>query len=374
MIMFRRRRVYSGNGFRHPSRIVVWAKAHKKVLIPGALAILILVSVGATALYKTLDKQEKPAAAKQQHKQETAKKPEAPKFYSPLTGLEVTKEQSEKPVTAIMIENSPDARPQSGMIDAGVIFEAVAEGGITRFQVLYQELGPMLIGPVRSLRPYYLEWAAAFDPAIVHIGGSANALKEVRNGSHKDADQFFNAQYFWRATDRYAPHNVYTSFEKLNEMNKAKGFTKSKFTSFPRKKDGPVKVPTASSINVNVSSYLYNSSYLYDKASNSYRRSEGGELHMDRESKKQLSPKVVVVMKVEETTVLEDGYRQSIKAIGSGEAIIFQDGQAIVGTWQKPGMRDQITFKDAGGKPINLVAGQTWITAIPKENSVTWQP
>ena len=82
---------------------------------------------------------------------------EIPKFYSPLTGADTTEEATKRPITAIMIENSPEARPQSGLKQGGVIYEAIAEGGITRFVVLYQESRPQLIGPVRSVRPYYVE-------------------------------------------------------------------------------------------------------------------------------------------------------------------------------------------------------------------------
>ncbi|MEO5949287.1 MAG: DUF3048 domain-containing protein, partial [Candidatus Saccharimonas sp.] len=165
----------------------------------------------------------------------TTKKVVAPVYYSPLTGLEVADEAiTKQAVTGIMIENSPDARPQSGLKDAGIIYEAVAEGGITRFLAIYQEAKPQLIGPVRSVRMYYVDWIAAYNASIAHIGGSAAALKEVRNGSYRDIDQFFNAPYYWRATDRYAPHNVYTSFAKLDALNAAKGYTSSSFTGFTR--------------------------------------------------------------------------------------------------------------------------------------------
>lgn len=160
------------------------------------------------------------------------KKPEPTKFYSPLTGNEVGDEATTKrEVTAIMIENSPDARPQSGLKDSGIVFEAIAEGGITRFLALYQEQQPGLIGPVRSVRPYYIDWAAPFDASIAHIGGSYNALQSAQ-WTIKDIDQFFNAGAYWRASDRYAPHNVYTSFERLNALNEQKGYTSSTFTSF----------------------------------------------------------------------------------------------------------------------------------------------
>ena len=123
-------------------------------------------------------------------------KTEAPKYYSPLTGVALAEEVlTKRHVTAVMIENSPDARPQSGLKDAGIVYEAIAEGGITRFLALYQESRPGLVGPVRSVRPYYVEWGAAYDAAVAHIGGSARALQMIRSGNYGlDIDQFFERE------------------------------------------------------------------------------------------------------------------------------------------------------------------------------------
>jgi hypothetical protein len=300
--------------------------------------------------------------------------PPAAKFYSPLTGLEVADEAATKmPATAIMIENSPDARPQSGLKSAGVVFEAIAEGGITRFLALYQQEKPQLIGPVRSVRLYYVQWLAPFEPSVAHVGGSLFALKEVRNGHYRDIDQFFNGGSYWRATDRYAPHNVYTSFARLDALNAKKGYTSSNIAGFSRKDEAPSKTPNATHINVAISGPLYNSSYTYDAASNSYLRSEGGAPHMDREAG-QISPKTVVVMNVDMKLVMEDGYREQITAVGSGKATIFQDGIVTVGTWTKKDPSSQITFATPDGKDIPLDRGQTWLTAIPNgQGSVSWQ-
>ena len=130
----------------------------------------------------------------------TAKK-KPTKFYSPLAGLEVADEAPTKqPVTGVMIENSPDARPQSGLSGAGIVYEAVAEGGITRFLAVYQGAKPGLIGPVRSLRLYYLSWGAQYQASIAHVGGSPNALDTVRSSGYRDIDQFFNGGSYWRPT------------------------------------------------------------------------------------------------------------------------------------------------------------------------------
>lgn len=302
-----------------------------------------------------------------------AEKPK-PKFYSPLTGDPVADEAATKQaVTGIMIENSPSARPQSGLKNSGIVFEAIAEGGITRFLVLYQQQKPQTIGPVRSLRLYDIDWFAPFDASICHVGGSAAALNEVRNGQYRDLDQFFNADSYWRVSDRPAPHNVYTSFDKIDALNQSKGYTTSTFTGFPRTDGKPVKKPDAGNIDVTISSTLYNSSYTYDAKTNKYARFEGGVAHLDREEG-QITPSVVITMHVDETTVLEDGYRESIVTTGSGKAEIFQNGTVINGTWSKSGTFDQLKFSDEAGNELKLVRGQTWISAVPNDGGrVTWQ-
>jgi hypothetical protein len=347
-----------------------WISTHRTLSLVIVGAILVLAA-GITA-YAILS--QKPATVTQAPAAKPKPKPAAPKYYSPLTGLSVKDEAATKqPVSAIIIENSPDARPQSGLKKSGVVYEAIAEGGITRFLTLYQQEKPQLIGPVRSLRPYYVDWLAAYNPTVVHIGGSAAALKEIRNGSYRDVDQFFNAGSYWRVTDRYAPHNVYTSFEKIDALNTQKGYTESHFTGFTRIDGKPSETPDATSVDINISSALYNTTYAYDKASNTYPRSQGGAPHLDREDG-QIAPTVVIAMKVQRSTFMEDGYRENFTTIGSGEATIFQNGTAQTVTWTKKDKTSQITFQDAEGKDVPLVRGQTWIAAVPNgSGSVSWK-
>jgi len=350
-------------------RLLHWIKTHRllAIIIVGIILIATAAATTYVILSQPMSKPAKVAASKPKPKPVV-------KFYSPLTGVEVPTEAATKQaVTAIMIENSPDARPQSGLKDAGIVFEAIAEGGITRFLTLHQEDKPQLIGPVRSLRMYYVDWLAPFNASVAHVGGSAAALAEIRNGNYRDIDQFFNAGSYWRATDRYAPHNVYTSFERLDALNAAKGYTTSSFTGFPRADGKPAASPNATSVSINISGPLYNSTYAYDATTNHYNRSLAGVPHVDREGG-QITPSVVIALKVNEVTVMEDGYRQSITTTGSGEATIFQNGIATPATWTKADRASQLTFTDAAGKPIALNRGQTWIAAVPNSHgSVAWQ-
>lgn len=353
-----------------------WLRAHKKAVLFSSLGVVVAIGGSAVALWQFGFFS--PASTQETNVAQSVTEPEPEPviYYSPLTGNIVASEmQTTQAVTGIMIENSPDARPQSGIKDSGVVFEAIAEGGITRFLVIYQEQKPELIGPVRSVRMYYVDWIAAFNASVAHIGGSAAALEEVRNGTYRDIDQFFNPAAYWRATDRYAPHNVYTSFSRLDALNAQKGYTSSSFDGFPRDDSEAVseELRTATSIDVTMSSYLYNSHYDYNAVTNTYDRSQGGAPHLDREAG-QISPRVVVVMKVAEELVLEDGWREQINTIGQGTAYIFQNGSVTEATWKKTSKTSQIQFLSADGEPISLARGQTWISAVPESSGgVDWR-
>jgi hypothetical protein len=353
------------------TRLVSWIKTHKRIalIILGAFVIL----AGAViALLVLLSRPPATVVAQLSPEVDIVLLPE--KYYSPLTGEEVADEAATRQaVTAIMIENSPSARPQSGIKQAGVVYEAIAEGGITRFLTLHQQDKPQMIGPVRSLRMYYVDWLAPYNASIAHVGGSAASLTEIRNGKYRDIDQFFNGAYYWRATDRWAPHNVYTSFEKLDALNAAKGYTESTFTGFSRVDGQPSDNPTASSIAMDISGPAYNVDYAYDAANNRYNRTLGGKPHLDREDG-QVTPSVVIALKVDMVKVLEDGYRESITTLGTGNAVIFQNGNVQEVTWHKADRMSPITFTNAAGEDVPLVPGQTWISAVPNGiGAVAWQ-
>jgi hypothetical protein len=309
-----------------------------------------------------------PKPVKQTVKKETPPPPAVP-ITSTLTGLTIPDASiNKRPVTAVMIENSLDARPQAGIGQAGVVFEAIAEGGITRFLTLFQDSEPDYIGPVRSVRPYYVQWLAGFDAAVAHVGGSADALAMLKRGEAKDLDQFANPGPYHRVSNRFAPHNMYSSVVALRELQTKKGFT-STYSGFLRKSEAKSAAPTASSIDFNISSAVYNPHYDYDAATNTYKRSEGGKPHLDEKSG-QIAPKVVVALTMAQGS---NGIYTTYGNLGSGQAHIFQDGVVTIGTWTKTGAKDQIVFKDASGAPIKLNPGQTWISVVGNSNRISYK-
>ncbi|MBR5419471.1 DUF3048 domain-containing protein [Candidatus Saccharibacteria bacterium] len=303
-------------------------------------------------------------------------------YYSRLTGAEVnSKEAAERPATCIMIENSTAARPQSGLKDAGIIYEAVAEGGITRFMAIFQEASPQYIGPVRSVRMAYVELAKPYHCSIAHVGGAKNAVGLIRNNSaFRDIDQFFNDSSYWRIRSRYSPHNVYTSFEKLDALNYKKGYRSSEFAGFTRVKiNSEPEVPEkkANKITIQMSGPLYNPVYTYDKNTNKYLRAyQSGGAHYDmateKGSKTQNAPDVVIAMKV--TAYARAGTKYSdYTTTGIGDAYIFQNGGVISARWERKDKDSELRFVDTSGNDIALNRGQTWISLYPSNGKVTWE-
>jgi hypothetical protein len=347
-------------------------KAEKIMALSGVL--LIIASVFGCALYVSGYK-EPPEVKVVAHKKPPPPKPTT--VASPLTGAQIDPALSKRPVTGIMIENSLDARPQSGLQDAGIVFEAIAEGGITRFIALFQETRPAYIGPVRSLRPYYIDFATPFDAAIAHVGGSPEALAQIRSGG-KDLDQFFNSGAYWRQPTRDAPHNVYTSFDRMDALNQSKGYISSTFIGWPRKTEAKLKTTAITSIDLAISSSLFNARYDYDAASNSYMRSEGGKPHIvtasaDDKAGVQLHPKVVIAL-VMDYGIEADGKHSEYQTSGSGKLYVFQDGGMQIGTWSKADRPSQFVFTSDNGTALKLDPGQTWVSIVSAASKISYKP
>lgn len=348
-----------------------WRPTRKQTVL--GLSLFVLLSGGAmTAAILLKPVPAKPVVSK------TPVKPAAPPkplvVPSALSGLPVDPAVNQRPVIGVMIENSEAARPQSGLKDASVVFEAIAEAGITRFLALYQDNQPANVGPVRSARPYFVQWAMGFDAAYAHVGGSPQALQNIKEWGTRDLDQFANSGAYHRISSRAAPHNMYSGIDGLTRLAQSKGYTQSTFTGFIRKaKEEPAKVPTAKSISLKISGPAYNVQYEYDGVTNSYKRIMAGSPHIDANSGSQLAPKVVIAL-VTPYGLAADGYHSTYQAIGNGQAYVFQDGTVTQGQWSKTSVNAQLVLTDASGQPLKLNAGQTWLTAVGTAGTVTYAP
>ncbi|MBQ3294848.1 DUF3048 domain-containing protein [Candidatus Saccharibacteria bacterium] len=339
-----------------------------------------------------------------------------PKFYSRLSGEPLASESDlSAPTFCVQIPNGADgARPQVGLTDAKVVFEAIAEAGITRFAAIFQN-PPAVVGPIRSLRIYYLNWDTPFDCTVVHAGGADDAISALRAYGHRDLTE--NYSYMWRSDTNYTLNrrwnNLFTSGEYLTAFNNSKGYYSSDIKGFPRflpeaayknkvdiqavnrlkidtPADGNTDALTAKVTHITFSfgaAPNFNPVYDYNPETNSYDRSyatgaahesydcsgQSGEITPETVcSLKRLSPKVVIAMIVQERKAAYDNYHEDISAIGAGDAYVFQNGDVILATWEKASKEAQIIFRDKDGSEIQLVPGRTWISAVPAYGSVAY--
>jgi hypothetical protein len=304
---------------------------------------------------------------------------------------------------AVMIENHQESRPQSGLSSADVVYEAVAEGGITRFMGMYLcAFGDIQLGPVRSARTYFLDWLSEYDPLYAHVGGAntpgpANALGQIIDYKIKDLNQFgIGYPTFWRDYQRLGrpvatEHTMYTTTKKLWDIGEKKGwgvadalgvrwdknFVPWKFL----KKDEAVNGAAASKVTVNFweSQKDYQVEWNFDASCNCYKRKNAGADHLDLNTKKQLSPATVIVQFQKESRA-NDGYEGNVHMLygnkgpqaPTGKALIFMNGKVIKGTWNKANRLAREKFLDESGKEISFLPGQIWIQTVPEGSSVTY--
>ncbi len=337
------------------------------------IAFVTILIIGGILIYKTATQER--TAATTVITETTTTTTKDPRVLSKLSGTKILPDQLDKKVLAMVVENHPDARPQSGLDAASIIYETIAEGGITRFLALFQEQESTEIGPVRSARAYFLDWVLEYDALFAHVGGSIEATDLIGSLGVQDLNQFSLANYFWRSSSRYAPHNVYTTTENIRNAGKARGYSeKSDFTGLSFKEDKELTLrPLTAFLEVNFTSAAFSPTYTYDRVNNIWLRSLNG-IPFKLTNGVQVAPKNIIV----EYTTFAYGItrvgEQSTKigSVGSGKAEFFIDGEKIEGTWTKVDHKAPTIFKDTAGNPIVFSPGQTWVEVIPNTSSTVY--
>lgn len=305
--------------------------------------------------------------------------------YNPFAALD------DYPV-AVMMDNSPEARAyHAGLSDALVVYETLAEGGSTRLEALFAGAPKVeRVGPVRSARPYFVKIAAGWGAFYWHAGGSPEGLALIKNLQAKneltDLNEIsgYGPIYLWRDKSLAAPHNLFTSGEKI-----AKALADFELNTLPAekltwrwdknaddkaaKKQSEKATGLANNIEVIFSpGMVFNPSYAYDAEKKVYQRSLAKKSHQDYNTKEQLAASNVIIQKVPREQALASGYdRIDFDIIGEGEAIYFRDGQVFVGKWKKPSTASQTEWL-LDGRPYILKPGQTWVEIVPGERTVNY--
>lgn len=299
------------------------------------------------------------------------------KVISQLDGNLSAETDANRHPLAVMIENHPEARPQSGLDQARLVYEAIAEGGITRFMAIYGPEVPNKIGPVRSARTYYLDWALEYDAYYAHVGGNIDALDLIPKIGIKDLDQFrYGDRAYWREPQagKATEHTMYTNGSKLYDLASQNKWKDSGFTAMSFK-DNPAREnrPAASSVTVDFSTDSYRVKWVYDPENNYYWRFMANLEHKDAVSQKQLLANNVVIQEVTRSAVVtrinENGW--AMDTVGSGKAKILQDGQITEATWKKTDRKARTKFFDKDNQEIQFNPGVSWYQIVPPGTAIT---
>lgn len=295
-----------------------------------------------------------------------------------IDGVEVEAGRENLLPVAIMIENLVTVRPQSGLQSANVVYEALAEGGITRFMAVFASGDAVEeIGPVRSAREYYVEWAEEYEGMYAHAGGSPTALSRLYQNSYlTDLNQISgDHSYFWRDSATAAPHNLYTSSELLAFAQRDKGQEGNSGTYSPWRFSGSSEASTlgdVTSITIPYSSSSYEVEYTYDSNSNTYLRSNGGVAHTDENTGEQIAVHNILVQYVGTSLSGDDQGRLNINTTGTGEALLFNNGTVIEGTWAKTGAGERTRFFTEDGVEMTFNPGNIWVQVVPNDRTVEY--
>jgi len=297
----------------------------------------------------------------------TVPKPAEPLRW-PLTGLDAPDEASiSQRVISIKIENSPTARPQTNLQAADVVYESVTEGGITRFNALYQSQSPDSVGPVRSARLSDLYIVPQYDALFVFSGASTSVNARINATSIDNLSEDAGVTYpFYRGTDRPRPHNLYVVPSKVREEAEKRGMETTqdvKGLTFDQRAIESSTAVTEVTIPFSTANKVV---WTYDAESRTYLRVNNGAKHMDKATGEQISARNVVVMWAKHNVASHDVVGSTTYEIvlsGSGRASVFHDGQRFDGTWEA-GTDSPPVFKADDGTQIKLAPGNTWFQVV----------
>jgi len=383
-------------------------KKKTAVLASGSLTLLVILGIAGYATYSYIRWNRDSGERYRSTKSVSIEIGEPKDVESPINGILYTKAQAdifmERRPLAIMVNNHVNARPQLGLAEADIIYEAVAEGGITRFLAVFHANDSDQVGPVRSARIYYLDWAAELNAWYAHWGGAymdsddlahqedpnyeftcrpeADSYAKINRIGLPSLDQMWlGSAAYWRDNSRgvASEHTGFTSTQKL--LNEApnrfpeeewRGF--EPFQTWLFKEDlGEADRPDAGSFGI----YFwegygdYDVRWEYDPATNEYVRYQGGEKQLDAANNQELRAKNVIVQFTDQSFFGDKKAHLNYETVGIGEAKIFLDGGTIEAEWVKPAIGERTRyFEVATEKEVEFNRGQIWVEVVPTGNEV----
>ncbi len=354
-------------------------KKRKKIIIIILLCVLLIGGSVGAILYFMPQKEEKKEVVKK-------KKKEVQK------SLQIVDLKSNKRPIAVMIDNntgSNNASNHAGLQEAYITYEIIVEGGLTRIMAIFKDRDVSLIGPVRSSRHYFLDYALESDAIYAHFGWSTFAENDIRALGVNNLNGLYLSAPYWRENTIAAPHNVFTTTEKLYEAAKDQGYSVESDQwlllnysvdeiqlNKPKKEkvDGKTEeVENSELITANQISIPYSPSqersYQYDQERKVYLRFTNGVMHQDKTTHEQLHYKNIIIQQVANSTL--DSYgRQDLNTVGSGNGYYITDGYALPIHWEKSARGEKTKYTYSDGSQIKVNDGNTFIQIQP----VIYQP
>lgn len=305
--------------------------------------------------------------------------------------VQIIDEDSNNRPIAVMIDNNIGNEKHAGLQDSYLNYEIIVEGGLTRIMAIYKDKDVSLIGPVRSSRHYFLDYALESDAIYTHYGWSPYAEKDIKNLGVNNINGLTDEAPFWRDRKIKAPHNVFTSINNIQKYASEKNYsmkskdwklfkysadeinlnpaeTQSENTSIEENQQNTEEVETANQISMTYSNHQARS-YSYDSENKYYLRSMNGIAHLDKTTNLQLHYKNIIIEKVENYSL--DSYgRQDLKTVSSGEGYFITNGYAKPITWEKDSRSSKTEYKYKNGKGIVLNDGNTFIQIVPLTSNI----
>lgn len=298
----------------------------------------------------------------------------SPAARHPLTGAPLSAALSAiPPVAAVVIENSAEAWPLAGVEDAFLVIEAPAEASIPRFLAFFDltTATDAPIGPVRSARPYFLSWGSEFGALFAHVGGSPAAMQALAAGMFPltNVDEIAGGSVFWRSAQRAAPHNTYTTTERLTRaVPEGMMLSYAPTIADERTPDGG---QAAGSATLDWSEgTLYDIAWDYDLTGGNYQRMRSGIPVRSADGDNITAENVIVI--ATDITILDAVGRREIVTVGEGDALALRDGIAVPVRWKKSAGDARLQFF-VGDAEYPLKPGTTWIEVIEDLTNVTLQ-
>lgn len=362
----------------------------KNKIITIALAVLFL-SVAAIGIYFTF---------KSETNKKTNNKPkEPPKEQEKVEIKKLTifdEDSNERPI-AVMIDNNVGNNSHSGLQESYLNYEIIVEGGLTRIMAIYKDKDISLIGPVRSSRHYFLDYALESDCIYTHFGWSPYAQKDVKALGVNNINGLYDSKPFWRVDYLYAPHNVFTSTSKLYEYSTEKNYSiktdnwqllnydteevlLNKFTEKQTiinpetgKEETVEKTDDnlllAQKINMTYSR-SQNRNYVYDQINKVYLRYMNNAPHTDATTQQQLNYKNIIIQRVNNHQLDSEG-RQDLDTVGTGDGFYITNGYSLPIKWEKSTRSSKTKYTYLNGKELILNDGNTFIQIVPLNSNVT---